>query len=108
MHYGTKPGHFETLKIHFPTSSGVSKVSERASQRGEKCGASKRVRGESERANRRASGQVLQSVFLVILAHSAMAENGDRMEIGEKGEEIKTKEKKIWHFRGKEDDSRNR
>ena len=26
-HYGTKPGHFETSKIHFPTSEGVSKVS---------------------------------------------------------------------------------
>ena len=23
-HYGTKPGHFETSKIHFPTSEGVS------------------------------------------------------------------------------------
>ena len=31
-HYGTKPGHFETLKIHFPTSKGVSEVSERASE----------------------------------------------------------------------------
>ena len=28
MHYGTKPGHFETSKIHFPTSEGVSEVSE--------------------------------------------------------------------------------
>ena len=32
MHYGTKPGHFETLKIHFPTSEGVSEVSERANE----------------------------------------------------------------------------
>ena len=24
VHYGTKPGHFETSKIHFPTSEGVS------------------------------------------------------------------------------------
>ena len=31
-HYGTKPGHFETLIIHFPTSKGVSEVSERASE----------------------------------------------------------------------------
>ena len=33
-HFGTKPGQFETLKIHFPTSEGVSevsKVSERVS-----------------------------------------------------------------------------
>ena len=26
VHYGTKPGHFETSKIHFPTSEGVSEV----------------------------------------------------------------------------------
>jgi len=26
-HYGTKPGHFETSKIHFLTSEGVSEVS---------------------------------------------------------------------------------
>ena len=31
-HYGTKPGHFETSKIPFPTSEGVSEVSERASE----------------------------------------------------------------------------
>ena len=31
-HYRTKPGHFETLKIYFPTSEGVSKVSERANE----------------------------------------------------------------------------
>ena len=73
LHYGTKPGHFETLKIHFPTSEGVSKVSERseAREQSERGGASKRVSGASERANRRASGLVLQSVFLADLAHSA-------------------------------------
>ena len=27
VHYGTKPGHFETSIIHFPTSEGVSEVS---------------------------------------------------------------------------------
>ena len=32
LHYGTKPGHFETSKIHFPTSEGVSEVSERANE----------------------------------------------------------------------------
>ena len=32
MHYGTKPGHFETSEIHFPTSEGVSEVSERANE----------------------------------------------------------------------------
>ena len=31
-HYGTKPGHFETSKILFPTSEGVSEVSERANE----------------------------------------------------------------------------
>ena len=28
VHCGTKPGHFETSKIHFPTNEGVSEVSE--------------------------------------------------------------------------------
>ena len=32
LHYGTKPGHFETSKIHFPTSEGVSEVSGRANE----------------------------------------------------------------------------
>ena len=27
-HYGTIPGHFETSIIHFPTSEGVSEMSE--------------------------------------------------------------------------------
>ena len=31
-HYGTKPGHFETSKIHFPTSEGVSEVSKQANE----------------------------------------------------------------------------
>ena len=31
-HYGTKPGHSDTSKIHFPTSEGVSEVSERANE----------------------------------------------------------------------------
>ena len=31
-HYGTKPGHFVTSKIHFPTSEGVSEVSERGNK----------------------------------------------------------------------------
>ena len=53
MHCGTKPGHFETSKIHFPTSEGVSEVS-----------------GASERANGRASGPVLTSVLFSIFDHS--------------------------------------
>ena len=31
-HYGTKLGHFQTLRIHFSTSEGVSEVSERANE----------------------------------------------------------------------------
>ena len=31
-HFGIKPGHFETSKIHFPTSEGVSEVSKRANE----------------------------------------------------------------------------
>ena len=81
MRYGTKPGHFETSIIHFPTSegvSGVSEVSERMSERSggrersEQSGASKRVSGASERANGRASAPVLTSGFFVDLAHSDM------------------------------------
>ena len=47
------------LIIPFPMSEGVSEVSERVS-------------GASERANGRASGPVLQSVFLAVFDHSAM------------------------------------
>ena len=32
IHFGTKPGHFETSKIHSPKSKGVSEVSERTSE----------------------------------------------------------------------------
>ena len=42
-----------------------------ARKRSEQCGASEQVSGMSERGDRRASGPVLQSVFLVILDHSA-------------------------------------
>ena len=31
-HYGTRPGRFETSKIHFPTSEGVSKVSDQVNK----------------------------------------------------------------------------
>ena len=41
-------------------------------ERSEQSGASERVSGASERANGQASGPVLQSVFLVILPHSAI------------------------------------
>ena len=50
--------------IHCPTNEGVSEVS-RAEQ-------AQRVSGASEQANGRASGPVLQSVFLALLAHSAL------------------------------------
>ena len=65
---GTKPGHFETSKIHFPTSERSG-----GRERSEQSGASKRVNGASERANGRASGPVLLSVFLVVIDHSVMA-----------------------------------
>ena len=51
VHYGTKLGHLETLKIHFPMSEGVSEVSERASGR--------------------ESGPVLTSLFLFVPDHRA-------------------------------------
>ena len=31
LHYGTKPGHFETSKIHFPMSERSERASERVS-----------------------------------------------------------------------------
>ena len=45
--------------------SGARKLSEQ-------CGASERVSSASERANGRASGPVLQSVFLAVIDHSAI------------------------------------
>ena len=49
-----------------------SKRSERSGgrERSEQSGASKRVSGASERANGRASGPVLQSVFMAVFDHS--------------------------------------
>ena len=61
------------LMIHCPTSEGVSKVSERTSERSggrersEQSRASEQVSGASERANGRASGPVLTSRFWVVL-----------------------------------------
>ena len=43
-------------------------------ERSEQSAASERVSGASERANGRASGPVLQSVFLAVLDHSDEAE----------------------------------
>merc|ERR1719511_359811 len=57
-------------------SKRTSEVSERMSERSggrersEQSGASERVSGASERANGRASGPVLQSVFLAVIDHS--------------------------------------
>ena len=50
LRYGTKPGHFETSMIYFPTSEGVS--------------------GASKRANGRTSDLVLTSRFLFVPDHS--------------------------------------
>ena len=71
LHYGTKPGHFETSKIHFPTSEQASERSG-GRERSEQSEASERVSGASKRANGRASGPVLQSVFLAVLDHSVL------------------------------------
>ena len=60
--------------INCPNSEGVSKKSERTSERSgarEQCGASEQVSGASRRANGRASGPVLSSGFLVDLAYCA-------------------------------------
>ena len=44
------------------------------SERSEQSGASEQVSGASERANGRASGPVLQSVFLAVFDHSGRKE----------------------------------
>ena len=56
------------LIIDCPTSEGVSKVS-----------------GASERANGRASGPVLQSVFLAVIVHSGRVESCGRKKWGGRG-----------------------
>ena len=53
-----------------------------AREQSEYCGASERVSGASERVNGRASGSVLQSVFLVILAHGGEEEEEEEDEEG--------------------------
>ena len=71
---GKKHRQKSHLIIHFPTSEGVSeRTSERSGgrERSKLSGASERVSGASERANGRASGPVLQPVFLAVLDHSA-------------------------------------
>ena len=62
-YYGTKPGHYETSKIHFPTSEGVSEVSERANERAQRRVRVKRaVRSKrtSERVSERTDERVAQ------------------------------------------------
>ena len=64
--------------IHCPTSEGVSEVSERANEWAQRrvwakrAVRSKRTSGASERANGRASGPVLQSVFLAVPDHCVL------------------------------------
>ena len=70
---------------YFPTSEGVSEVSEQS-------GASERVSGASERANGRASGPVLQSVFLVVPAHCASVTCVNRSKIKSNREQKEEKE----------------
>ena len=77
LHSGTKPRRFETSNHSLSHERG-SERSERTSERSggrkqsEQSGASERVSGASERANGRASGPVLQSVFLAVIDHSGL------------------------------------
>ena len=54
-HYGTKPGQFKTSKIHFPTSEGVSEVSERANEWAQQRARAKRA-VRSKRTSERCEG----------------------------------------------------
>ena len=67
LHYGTKLGHLETSKIHFPRSEGVSKVSKRVNEW---------VVQANEWANGQASGPVLTSLFSFVPDHSALVTDG--------------------------------
>ena len=55
-------------------------------EQSEQSGASKRVSGARERANGRASGPVLQSVFLAVIDHSVLEETSTKC----RGEEAST------------------
>ena len=67
FHCGTKPGHFETLLSHEQGSERSERASDCSGghERSEQSEASEWVSGARERANGRASGPVLTSVFLV-------------------------------------------
>ena len=54
MHYGTKPGYFDTSKIHFLTSKGVKEVS-KVSKRAKRAVRSKRTSEQCERMSERTS-----------------------------------------------------
>ena len=62
-HWGTKPGHFETSIIPFPTSEAVSKVSERASEQvsvAEGASSPEKANEWAVRANERTDERVAQ------------------------------------------------
>ena len=61
-HYGTKPGQFETSKIHFPTSEGVSGVS--AAEGASKTSSPEQANELAVRANERTDEQVAQYLRL--------------------------------------------
>ena len=68
-------------------------------ERSEQSVASERVSGASERANGRASGPVLQSVFLAVIDHSEEVKEGEERRMRERG--MVTVESKInsaWHY----------
>ena len=58
--------------------SGGRERSEQSGASERVSGASERVSGASERANGRASGPVLQSVFLAVIDHSAIVDNASK------------------------------
>ena len=62
MHYGTKPVHFETLKIHFPTSEGVSEVS--AAEGASEASSPEQANERAVRANERTDERVAQYLRL--------------------------------------------
>ena len=73
MLYGTKPGHFKTYNHPLSHERGSERCERSGGrERSEQSAASERVSGASERANGRASGPVLTSLFLFVPDRSGM------------------------------------
>ena len=89
LHYGTKPGHFETSIIHFPTSEGVSERRERA----KRAVWSKQTSERCERTSERTSEWPSTYVSILVCSRPQCRGRERRNEGGENHEgEVKKEE----------------